>query len=356
MRPPRRSRLALRARRHRPLRPLTRAVPPDLIAWVKSTQPQAWETLEAHHGGATEATLLDRVRKQVEQRGVLDVLRNGVDGYPLKHTLSLAQFKPAFGINDDLMARYHANRLRVVRQVRYSTANQNCIDLILFLNGLPVATCELKTDFTQSVQDAVDQYRFDRLPKAKGQAAEPLLSFPYRGAGPLRRQQQRGLHGRATRRPRDGLPALQQGRQRRWQPAEPEGTSPTSYLWEEVWERESWFDIVGRYIVAKRNSKKQLEGLIFPRFHQLDVTRKLPAKVLEEGPGTKFLIQHSAGSGKTNSIAWTAHFLADLHDAARQEGLFRRHRRVRPQCDQSAIAGDVAGVRAQQGRRRQHHQ
>lgn len=152
--------------------------PPDLIAWVKATQPKAWETLEAHHGGATEATLLDRVRKQVEQRGVLDVLRKGVDGYPLKHTLSLAQFKPAFGINDELTARYQANRLRVVRQVRYSTANQNCIDLVLFLNGLPVATCELKTDFTQSVQDAVDQYRFDRLPKPKGQAAEPLLSSP----------------------------------------------------------------------------------------------------------------------------------------------------------------------------------
>jgi type I restriction enzyme, R subunit len=91
---------------------------------------------------------------------------------------------------------------------------------------------------------------------------------------------------------------------------------PTSYLWEEVWQRESWLDIVGRYIVAKQNTKKQIESLIFPRFHQLDVTRKLQGAVLAEGAGTKFLIQHSAGSGKTNSIAWSAHFLADLHDAA----------------------------------------
>ena len=92
--------------------------------------------------------------------------------------LTLAQFKPALAINPDILTRYAANRLRVVRQVRYSLHNENCIDLVLFLNGLPVATVELKTDFTQSVDDAIDQYRFDRLPKPKGQAAEPLLSFP----------------------------------------------------------------------------------------------------------------------------------------------------------------------------------
>jgi type I restriction enzyme R subunit len=118
------------------------------------------------------------LRAQLDQRGTLDVLRRGVELLGLRQPIKLAEFKPALGINPDILARYEANRLRVVRQVRYSLHNENCIDLVLFLNGLPVATVELKTDFTQSVHDAIDQYRFDRLPHPKGQAAEPLLSFP----------------------------------------------------------------------------------------------------------------------------------------------------------------------------------
>lgn len=95
----------------------------------------------------------------------------------------------------------------------------------------------------------------------------------------------------------------------------------TSYLWEEVWERDSWLEIIGRYLITRRDDKKKITGVTFPRYHQLDATRKLQAKVLKEGAGGKFLIQHSAGSGKTNSIAWSAHFLADLHDA-KNEKLF----------------------------------
>lgn len=95
----------------------------------------------------------------------------------------------------------------------------------------------------------------------------------------------------------------------------------TSYLWEEVWQRDSWLEIVGRYLVTPRDEKKKIKSIIFPRYHQLDATRQLQTKVLEEGPGGKFLIQHSAGSGKTNSIAWSAHFLADLHNA-KDEKLF----------------------------------
>ncbi len=98
-------------------------------------------------------------------------------------------------------------------------------------------------------------------------------------------------------------------------PVNPNGGHRTAYLWEQVWARESWLEILGRYLIAQRDKKKQIERVIFPRFHQLDVTRKLQAAVLAEGPGGKYLVQHSAGSGKTNSIAWTAHFLADLHDA-----------------------------------------
>jgi type I restriction enzyme R subunit len=109
------------------------------------------------------------------------VLRHGVELIGLRQPIALAQFKPALVMNPDILARYAANRLRVVRQVRYSSANENCLDLVLFLNGLPVATAELKTDFTQSIDDAIDQYRFDRNPRPKGQGVEQLLNFP-RGA------------------------------------------------------------------------------------------------------------------------------------------------------------------------------
>jgi type I restriction enzyme R subunit len=152
--------------------------PSDLVAWVQATQPTAWQTLTKNHGTSAESILLDRVRKQLDDRGTLDVLRHGVELIGLRQPIALAQFRPALAINADILARYAANRLRVVRQVRYSSANENCIDLVLFLNGLPVATAELKTDFTQSIDDAIDQYRFDRNPRPKGQAVEPLLNFP----------------------------------------------------------------------------------------------------------------------------------------------------------------------------------
>jgi type I restriction enzyme R subunit len=290
--------------------------PADVIAWVQQTQPKAWEALSKNHGASAEEVLLDRLRKSLDDRGTLDVLRHGVELLGLRQPLSLCQFKPALAINAETITKYQQNRLRVVRQVRYSLHNENAIDFVLFLNGLAVATVELKTDFTQSVEDAVDQYRFDRNPKPKGQGSpEPLLSFPngalvhfavsnmevrmttkLEGAHTFFLPFNRGDNGAA------GNPPNEQGHR-------------TAYLWETVWARDSWLEILGRYLVAKRDSKKQIQKIIFPRFHQLDATRKLLATVLAEGAGGKYLIQHSAGSGKTNSIAWSAHFLADLHDA-----------------------------------------
>ena len=309
--------------------------PADIIAWVQDTQPKAWESLSKSHGAAAEAVLLDRIRKQLDDRGTLDVLRHGIELLGLRQPLQLAQFKPALAMNPELQQKYAANRLRVVRQVRYSLHNENSIDLVLFLNGIAVATVELKSNFTQSVDDAVDQYRFDRHPKPKGQnAAEPLLDFP-RGAlvhfavSNSAVMMTTRLLGAAT----TFLPFNLGDHGAAGNPVNPNGHR-TAYLWEQVWARESWLEIIGRYIVAKRDSKKQIKAVIFPRYHQLDATRKLLAAILSEHPqgvrrgckdaeastttlgeGQKYLIQHSAGSGKTNSIAWTAHFLADLHDA-----------------------------------------
>ena len=299
----------------------TRALfPADVLAWVQATQPQAWETLVKNHGSKAEETLLARLRDQLDQRGTLDVLRHGIELLGLKTPLKLAEFKPALAINPDILARHAANRLRVVRQVRYSLHNENSIDLVLFLNGLPVATVELKTDFTQSINDAIDQYRFDRNPRNKGQLAEPLLSFPH-GAlvhfavSNTEVAMVTRLDGPAT----VFLPFNLGDDGGAGNPLNAAGGHRTAYLWEQVWARESWLEIVGRYLIAVRDKKKQIERIIFPRYHQLDVTRKLQTAVLHNGPGGKYLIQHSAGSGKTNSIAWTAHFLAELHNADKQK-------------------------------------
>ncbi len=293
--------------------------PPDVLAWVRETQPAAWETLEKNHGAQAGEALLTRLREQMNARGTLDVLRHGMEMIGLRQKLSFAQFKPALEMNPEILARYAANRLRVVRQVRYSLHNENCIDLVLFLNGIPVATVELKTDFTQSIDDAVDQYRFDRHPRPKGQAAEPLLSFPsgalvHFAVSNAEVRMTTRLEGAATR----FLPFNKGDNGGAGNPPNPNGHR-TAYLWEEVWERESWLEVLGRYLVAQKDKKKQIAAIIFPRYHQLDATRRLLAAVLQNGAGGKYLIQHSAGSGKTNSIAWSAHFLADLHDAQQKK-------------------------------------
>ncbi|MDJ0390272.1 DEAD/DEAH box helicase family protein [Roseomonas sp. E05] len=290
--------------------------PEDLVAWVQETQPEAWASLEKTQGPAAPTVLADRLRAALDKQGTLTLLRDGLDIVGLRQRLALCQFRPALAMNADLQARYAANRLRVVRQVRYSLHSEACLDLVLFLNGIPVATAELKSDYTQSVTDAINQYQYDRLPRVAGRnLPEPLLAFPggalvhfavsnsevamctqLAGADSRFLPFNRGNQGAAGNEPN------------------PQG-APTAYLWEAVWQRDSWLEILGRYLVPVKDDKKRLKGWIFPRYHQLDATRKLVAQVLEDGPGGKYLVQHSAGSGKTNSIAWTAHFLADLHDA-----------------------------------------
>ena len=290
--------------------------PADVVAWVRESQPKAWAALEKNHGAGAADVLLTRLRAQLDTRGTLDVLRHGLELLGLREKLALAQFRPANDLNPAILARYAANRLRVVRQVRYSLHSEHSIDLVLFLNGVPVATAELKTDFTQRVEDAVEQYCLDRPPRTKGQS-EPLLAFPggalvHFAVSTREVRMTTRLDGPATR----FLPFNQGDHGAAGNPLPDDGVGyRTGYLWEQVWARERWLEILGRYLVTRRNDKKQLEAIIFPRYHQLDVTRALQAAVLADGPGGRYLVQHSAGSGKTNSIAWTAHFLADLHDA-----------------------------------------
>ncbi len=289
---------------------------PDLLAWVEATQAESWQRLSKTHGAALPKVLAERVRKSLNERGTLDVLRRGVEVLGLKEPLSLAQFKPALAINPTIQTHYAANRLRVVRQVTHSPNNPKAeLDLVLFVNGIAVATAELKSDFTQSVYDAVDQYRFDRHPHPKGGVTEPLLGFPggalvHFAVSQSEVMMTTRLAGPAT----TFLPFNRGNAGGAGNAPNPDGFA-TAYLWEEVWARDSWLDVLHRYCIGKRDDKKQLTSVIFPRYHQLDATRRLVADVAANGAGQRYLIQHSAGSGKTNSIAWTAHFLADLHDA-----------------------------------------
>lgn len=289
---------------------------PDLIDWVKSTQNTSWEKLFKTHGEQTAKILSERLRKNLDDRGTLAVLRKGIDMLGLKERLSLAQFKPALDLNKTIQEHYAANRLRVVRQVHHSLNNpQDAIDLVLFLNGIPVATLELKSDFTQSVEDAVNQYRFDRHPHPIGKRREPLLAFP--GAALVHfavSQSEVMMSTRLSGPETVFLPFNKGNGYAKGNPPNPSGFA-TDYLWEGILEKHSWLEILGRYLIAEKNDKKQLTHFIFPRYHQLDVTRKILTDIVEKGAGQRYLIQHSAGSGKTKSIAWSACFLADLHDA-----------------------------------------
>jgi len=294
----------------------------DLIGWIQDTQPEEWKKVAGWHEGNARQALCGRVAKLMDEQGSLSLLRHGFKDKNAR--FQLCQFKPSHGFNPEIAERHAKVRCRVVRQVRYSLGNENSLDLVLFVNGIPLATLELKTDFTQSVDDAIRQYRNDRLPKdTSTKRVEPLLTFKRRALVHFAVSTDKvymttELKGKGTR----FLPFNQGNHGAAGNPANPNGYR-TSYLWERVLERESWLNILGNFvhlerkeIVQRDGAKKIKESLIFPRYHQWEVVNRLIEAAREEGSGQKYLIQHSAGSGKSNSIAWVAHRLASLHEAS----------------------------------------
>lgn len=295
--------------------------PADLIGWLQETQPAEWEKLTRWHNGDTERLLLERVAKLLDKEGSLALLRNGFKDRNAR--FQLCQFKPSHGFNPELMARYAAVRCRVVRQVRYSLYNEKSIDLVLYINGIPVATLELKTDFTQSISDAVRQYKKDRLPKDPDtREEEPLLAFKKRtlvhfAVSTDEVHMTTKLAGNHT----VFLPFNQGHDQGAGNPPNPNGYR-TAYLWEKVLQRDNWLEIVGQFVHLERKEEEDEQGrkrtketLIFPRYHQWQAVTLLTAAARHERAGHTYLVQHSAGSGKSNSIAWLAYQLASLHDA-----------------------------------------
>lgn len=300
--------------------------PEDIFGWLEDTQPE--ELAKVIKPGASAADqkksrdqFLDRLVKALDAPlesggGTLNVLRKGFKKTPGK--FQMCEFKPATTLNMATLERYGKVRVRVMRQVHYSKQRPaESIDLVLFVNGLPVATIELKTDTTQTVEDAKTQYRNDRPVKG-----EPLLQFRSRALVHFAMSNAEvymttKLAGQDTH----FLP-FNMGRDGgAGNPVVP-GNSSTSYMWERVLDRDAWLNIIGKFLhVEVRDDVDPITGakskkttLLFPRFHQWELVTNLLETVKAEGPGHRYLGQHSAGSGKTNSISWTAHGLATLHD------------------------------------------
>lgn len=286
-----------------------------LVAFLKDTQPKAWGRLAAVYGADAATKVVQTIARDFDTRGMLDCLRHGVTDRGVK--LRLAFFRPATGLNAETLALYDKNVLTVARQVRYSEKNGHLsVDVLLSLNGLPVATAELKNPFTgQTVEDAKKQYREDRDPR------EPLFGFKRRAlvhfaVDPDEVYMTTRLEGKKT----FFLPFNKGRAGGKGNPDNPSGYK-TSYLWEEVWQRDRWLDILARFVHLEVKEERQgdrfvrKESVVFPRYHQLDAVRKLVAAAAANGPGRNYLIQHSAGSGKSNSLGWLAHRLSNLHDA-----------------------------------------
>ena len=293
--------------------------PEDLIGWLRETQPHELEKLAAFHGAATEQKVLERAVALMDKDGSLALLRHGFKDHNAR--FQLCQFQPSHGFNPEILEKFSKVRCRVVRQVRYSRHNENSIDLVLFVNGVPVATLELKTDFTQSVTDAVRQYRNDRSPKDPvSRQTEPLLAFKRRtlvhfAVSTDEVYMSTELKGKDT----VFLPFNRGNDGGKGNPANPAGYR-TSYLWERVLERRTWLDIIGRFVHLEKKEKVSIAGakttaesMIFPRYHQWEAATELEVAAKKAGPGETYLIQHSAGSGKSNSIGWLCHRLASLH-------------------------------------------
>lgn len=281
--------------------------PSLLLEFITSTQKEEWGRLKKQHGAAVVPKFLSRLDSQIRRRGTLHVLRNGIKDYGC--FFDLAYFQPATTLNPDHQAKYARNIFSVMRQVQYSAKNNNSIDLVIFLNGLPIATIELKNKLTgQNAMNAILQYQRDRDPRG-----EPLLAFKrclvHFAVDGDSVYMTTHLKGQATH----FLPFNRGNDGGAGNPINPDGYA-SSYLWEEILSPASLLELIANFIFVEVDLDSGGENLIFPRYHQRDAVRHLVAQAREQGVGHNYLIQHSAGSGKSKSIAWLVHRLASLHD------------------------------------------
>lgn len=284
-----------------------------LFSFLKASQPTEWKKLSSIHGSEIESKFLQRLTKELDSRGMLDVLRHGVIDYGVR--FKLAFFEPVSGLNPESKKLYKQNILTLTRQVKYSLKNENSIDMLLSLNGLPLVVIELKNQFTgQTVDNAKRQFIDDRDPN------ELIFQFKKRALVFFAVDTDEVyLTTKLDQKNTKYLPFNLGQKNGAGNPPNPSGYK-TAYLWEKVLSKDSFMDILNRFMHVQVEEIKfegktlKKEKMLFPRFHQLDVVRKIENDVKEKGAGKNYLIQHSAGSGKSNSIAWLAYRLSSLHD------------------------------------------
>lgn len=310
----------------------------DVLGYFKDAWPERWDKFAKANPNNPDDVLVQKLVRELEQSGTLDVLRHGFKLPAVK--VELCSFKPDHGMNPDTLERYQCNRLRVVPEVSYSPHARESgsdgqsynprLDLVLFVNGLPTATLELKSAFKQSVENAKRQYRDDRpVNDPLTRKPEPLLTFK-RGALVhfAVSQHEVAMTTRLAGKGTFFLPfnlGSADGGAGNPQP-ENEREYATSYLWQRLLQPDAWLKVLGRFLHLEKKQSEGFDGevivketLIFPRYHQWEVVNQLIDSTRTEGPGKRYLIQHSAGSGKSNSIAWAAHQLAALYDEAGQK-------------------------------------
>lgn len=280
--------------------------PIDVISWLRDTQPGEYAKVKKLQNGATDRRILDRLAEELDTHGPLHVLRKGFK--EVNARFQLAQFRPASGMNPDLAARSAQVTCRAINQLRYSTEKEDSIDVVLFVNGIPLVTQELKTDLTQSIGDAMRQYREDRPPRhPANNKTEPLLAgcraLVHFAVSTDEVRMTTQLAGKNT----TFLPFNRGHNGGKGNPPVAGGYR-SEYLWKEVLARDSLLELLQHYLHRDKAGR-----VIFPRYHQLQAVRLLRQMVSAEGAGHDYLVQHSAGSGKSNTIAWLTHQLASLH-------------------------------------------
>ncbi|ALE88761.1 type I restriction endonuclease subunit R [Pseudomonas versuta] len=309
----------------------------DVLGYFKDAWPERWDKFAKANPNNPDDVLVQKLVRELEQSGTLDVLRHGFKLPAVK--VELCSFHPDHDMNPDTLKRYQCNRLRVVPEVSYSPHAREAgsggqsynprLDLVLFVNGIPTATLELKSEFKQSVENAKRQYRYDRPVKDPlTRKPEPLLTFK-RGAlvhfavGQNEVAMTTKLAGRDTFFLPFNLGSAEGGAGNPL--PEDDSQYATSYLWQRLLQPDAWLKVLGRFLHLDKKTSEGFDGtpvtketMIFPRYHQWEVVNQLINTTRAEGPGKRYLIQHSAGSGKSNSIAWTAHQLASLYDEAGQ--------------------------------------
>ena len=298
-------------------------IPTQLIGFIQETQPKTLQKLELQYGSETENKLIKRASSEIENRGVIDVLRKGVKDRGCD--FHLVYLQPKSGLNPEHKDLYKQNRFTVIRQLKYSLRNENSIDMGIFINGVPIVMMELKNTLTgQNHTDGEKQWKYDRDPK------EPLFRFKrnlvYFSVGNEKVSMTTRLMGGKTR----FLPYNKDIEN----PVNPNGHK-SHYLWEDILQSNSMLDMIENFVHIREETEKvydskvgkvvdkKKELLIFPRFHQLKVINRLKKSVIEEGVGHNYLIQHTTGSGKSLSIGWLSHLLTSLYRTPTDtEGMF----------------------------------